>query len=283
MEPLDGVDAAAAPVDSGTAPVDNGGGQQPTGENPAWAELLGVLPSSLHPQVKPFLDKWDKGVSERFTKVQSEYEPYKPFVGRDPAEIQASLQLAQLIASDPRSFYDNMGQYYASEWGLNQDQGQGADDADDYSLDGLDEQDNGFDLENNPLIQQIKQQQDTIANFLANDLQQKQQAEEARAVEEAGTQIQSEVAGIATKYQMDKLPVEAERMILSLALQNNLTLEQAGDQVMPLFAQQGRTPLPRVIAPGGGVPSTNLDTAKLKPAETKSLVMRMLEEAQRNG
>lgn len=284
MEPLDGVDAAAAPVDSNAGAVDNGGGQQPTGENPAWAELLGVLPSSLHGQVKPFLEKWDRGVNDRFTKVQSEYEPYKNFVGTDPEQIQASLKLAELIATDPRSFYDNMTQYYADDWGLNQDQGQGADDADDYSLDGFeDEDDQGLDLESNPLIQQLKSQQDTIANFLAAELEQKRQAEEAKAVEEAGTQIQTEISGLAQKYQMESLPVEAERMILSLAMQNNLTLEQAGDQVLPLFKAQSRTPLPKVISPGGGVPSANLDTAKLSPADTRALVTRMLEEAARNG
>src|SRR6478609_6160995 len=106
------VNEGDAPVDS--APVDTATQQQPTGENPAWGELLGVLPSSLHQQVKPFLSKWDQGVQERLTKVQSQYDPYKDFVGTDPEQIRASMKLAELVASDPRGFYDNLGSYYAS-------------------------------------------------------------------------------------------------------------------------------------------------------------------------
>lgn len=286
MFPEDGVDGGAGLVSNDSVPQETapvGGQQAPTGENPAWGELLGVLPSSLHQTVKPYLEKWETGVNERFSKVQSQYDPYKPFLEVDPQQIDASLQLAQLIASDPRSFYDKMTAHYGSEWGLaGQGQQEQQNNADDYSLDGLDEE--GNDLSNNPLIQQIREQQDTIANFLAAQVQQQQEAAQAQAVEQAGQQIQTELANVAATYKVDTIPPQAEKMMISLALQNEgMTIEQAAAEVMPLFANQTQAPAARILTPGGGVPANNIDTAKLSPQDTRSMVMQMLAEANRNG
>lgn len=260
-------------VDSSATPVDN----TPTGNdgNPAWAELLGALPSSLHSQVKPYLEKWDKTAQDRITRVQSEYAPYKDFLGTPPDQIQASIQLAQMIATDPRGFYDRMGQYYGEEWGL----GQGledTDDADDYSLE--DEEDGpDLDLANNPLVQQLQEQQGIIANFLASQMQEQQQAAEAKAVAEAGNEIATEMGTIAQKYGFadGKLPVSHERMILSLAMQNEgMTLTQAAEEVFAVA--QPKTPMPKIIAPGGGVPAGGIDTRSMNSKDTKSLVATIL-------
>lgn len=280
MEP-DAIDGAVTDAAAGASDTGQTVEVQPAG-NPAWGELLGVLPSSLHSQVTPYLEKWDKGVQDRFTKVQSEYEPYKPFVGTDPEQIQASMALAKMIAEDPRSFYDRLGQMYGEQWGLNNGQGPVADDADDYSLDGFDDEDDdqGIDLESNPLIKQLQEQQGVIAQFLANELQQKQAAEEAKAVEEAGNQIQTELSSIAQKYGMESLDPKAERMLLSLALQNEgMTLEKAAEEVMPLFSQ--KRPSAVIVGPGGGLPANNIDTAKLDRKDTRAMVAQILAEANR--
>lgn len=266
-----------APVTQETTPV--GSEHAPTGENPAWGELLGVLPTEFHPQVKPFLDKWDKGVNERFSKVQSQYDPYKDIIGVDPQQIQASLQLAQMIATDPRSFYDRMTDHYGSEWGLAAGQGQQDDakNADDYSLDGLEV--DGQDLSKNPLYQQLKEQQDTIASFLASQVEREQQAQYQAEVAEASKQIDTEFAETAQKFGMEKIPDQATRMIISLCAANEgMTITQAAEEVMPLFTAQSK-PSPRIIAPGGGVPANNLDPAKLGPQDTRSLVATMLAQA----
>lgn len=267
-------DAAAdtGSVNQDTAPV--GSGTQNDG-NPAWNELLGVLPSSLHQTVRPYLEKWDRGVQDRFTQVQSQYAPFKEFQGVDPEQIRASMQLAQLIATDPRSFYDRMTNHYGQEWGL-ADQGQGADDADDYDFD--DEDDEGIDLENNPYIRQLQEQQDTIANFLASQVQREQAEAEARAVDEAGEQIQGEFAAVAQAHNLSELPVQAEKMIISLCMANEgLTIEQAAQEVMPLFAPKG--PGPRIVSPGGGVPANNLDPTKMDSRQTKDMVATILAQA----
>ena len=267
-----------APVTQDTTPV--GSEQAPTGENPAWAEVLGVLPDSLHSTVKPYLEKWDKGVNERFSKVQSQYDPYKDFLSVDPQQINASLQLAQLVATDPRAFYDRMTQHYGSEWGLAAGQGQqdASTNADDYSLDGL-EEDNGQDLSKNPLIQQLKEQQDTIASFLASQVEAQQQQQYQAEVEAASKQIDTEFTQVAGKFGFDAVPDQAAKMIISLCAANEgLTITQAAEEVMPLFAAQNK-PSPRILAPGGGVPANNLDPAKMGPTDTRAMVAQMLAQA----
>lgn len=277
-------DAAAGTSDTGQVAEaqTSGNATEPTGDNPAWAELLEVLPSSLHPLVKPRLSKWDQGVQNRLTEVQSKYKPYESLIGTDPEQITASMNLAKMIAENPRTFYDRLGQMYGEQWGLNDGQGQDADDADDYSLDDLDDGEDGpeIDLANNPLFKQVQEQQGVIAQFLAAQVQQEQQAAEAKAVEEAGNQIQTELGSIAQTYGVESIPPQAERMMLSLALQNEgMTLEAAAKEVMPLFSQ--KRPSAVIVGPGGGTPANNIDTAKMPRKDTKDLVARMLAEANR--
>ena len=244
--------------------------------NPAWGELLGALPSSLHSQVKPFLERWDKTAQDRITRVQSEYAPYKDFLATPPEQIQASLQLSQMIAQDPRAFYDRMAEYYGEEWGL----GQGHDDTDaaddDFDL-GEEEDDQGQpDIAQNPLIQQLQEQQGIIAQFLAAQLQQEQQAKEEAAVAAAGNEIATELGNIAQTYGFaEGLPQNIERMVLSLAMNNEgMTLTQAAEQVMALA--QPKQPMARIIAPGGGVPAGGIDTRNMNSKDTKSLVATIL-------
>ena len=281
----DVADAAAGvgePQVTDTANVTPDGGNE---GNPAWGELLGVVPSSLHPTIKPYLDKWDRTAQDRITRVQSEYAPYKDFLGTPPDQIQASLQLAQLIATDPRTFYDRMTEYYGEEWGLGQ--GLDTDDAgDDFDLGDEEEEGDGpLDLSNNPLLQQIQEQQNTIAQVLAMQLQERQANEEKAATQAATNDIMSEMGTIAETYGFadGKIPVDLERMILSVALQNEgTTLTEAAKQVMAVA--QPKTPMPRIVSPGGGVPAGGIDTRNMNSKDTKSLVATILaQQAQQNG
>ena len=260
------------PVTQDTAPV----GSNDTGGNPAWGEVLGALPSSLHNVVRPHLEKWDKGVQERFTQVQSQYAPYKDFVGIDPQQIQASLQLANLIATDPRAFYDRMTSHYGSEWGL-AGQGQGDDSADDYSLDDGDDELGQQDLANNPYLRKLEEQQNTMAAFLAAQVDKEQQAQYEAEVANQHKQIDQQFAAVAQANGMEELPPQAMKMIISLCTANEgVTIEQAAEEVMPLFTAAQKQPGPRIMSPGGGVPANNLDTAKMDSRQTKDLVASIL-------
>lgn len=276
---------AAAGVENPTQEVNpqSGGDNGTPGINPAWEELLGSMPTSLHSQIIPHLQKWDSGVEKRFATVQSQYEPYKALIEQqvDPGEAVAALRMAQMIAENPRDFYDRLGQHYGSEWGIGSGQGQAPNDADDYSLGDYEEEEGegeeGFDLSSNPLFKQLQEQQQTIAQFLAADLQRQQQAEEAKLNEEADREVATAITTITEKYGNGKpLNENFVKATLSMAVQNNQTIEEAAEVVAGLAGMNSRPAPPTIMSPSGGVPLTQVNPADLDSKATKNLVMEIL-------
>lgn len=80
------------------------------GGNPALAELYDILPKSLHGMVQPIVDKWQSGIDQQFERIA----PYRKFAdsGMDPALIEASLELASEISTNPRAVYDELATRY---------------------------------------------------------------------------------------------------------------------------------------------------------------------------
>lgn len=86
--------------------------------NPAWNAILEPLPQEFHKQIAPKLQEWD----DNFAKVQSEYAPYKPLLENKVGfeDIQKAFQLVDLLNSNPRAVYDQLG----TRFGFNSGQGQ---------------------------------------------------------------------------------------------------------------------------------------------------------------
>lgn len=78
--------------------------------NPAWDELYEVLPKSLHGMVQPVIEKWQSGVDSEFEKIA----PYRKFAdaGVNPQVIEASMELAKQVASNPKAVYDELAERY---------------------------------------------------------------------------------------------------------------------------------------------------------------------------
>ena len=78
--------------------------------NPAWDELYEVLTKSLHGMVKPVVEKWQSGVDSEFEKIA----PYRKFAeaGVNPQVIEASMELARQVASNPKAVYDELAERY---------------------------------------------------------------------------------------------------------------------------------------------------------------------------
>lgn len=246
-----------------------------TSINPAWNELLEVIPSSLHPLMTPHLQKWDKGVQDRFQQVQSQYAPYKSFIDdkADPQELEAARQIFRALNSNPREFYDRMTQHYAQEWGLNVGgQGQEQNAGDDYSLEGLE----GDDQEN-PLLKQLQEQQQMMVEFLNNDLKAREEAENQRIQEEADRQVESEIAEATAKY--GAISDERMRMVLSYAASTNTPLPESFDFVMGQFGAAQQKQMTPILTPGGGTPLTQANPADMDKKQTLGLVQQILANA----
>src|SRR5690349_15512817 len=78
--------------------------------NPAWNAVLEPLPQEFHKQVMPKLQEWD----DNFAKVQSDFAPYKPLLDNNVRfeDIQKAFSLVDLINSNPRAVWDQLGQRF---------------------------------------------------------------------------------------------------------------------------------------------------------------------------
>lgn len=246
-----------------------------SGDNPAWNDLLDVIPSEFHPMVKPTLEKWDSGVNKRFETVHSQYAPYKPFIEQQvtPDEINAAMQMMNLLATDPRKVYDKLGEFYGSEWGIGSGQGQpNTPDDDEFDLDGGQQQE--MDLANNPYIKQIEEQQNTIAKFLAAQVEREERAKIDAEIDEQFNKVQ-------TKY--GELSQEDVNIIVSIATTQDKTVEEAAEVLFGRLGQvQQQSPsagLPPIVPTGGGVPNAPINPAELSPKDTRALVENILRNA----
>ncbi len=264
-----------APDVSGTASSENAGTgpESGGGSNPAWQPFLDVLPTSLHETVKPVLQDWDKnyqGVQQKYSEVQSRFSPYADIVnGVDPEQLQSALQIAQMIESDPRAFYDNMGDYYKDEWG----QGQQGQDNLQQQGDEFNPDEQGYDVTQDPMFQEMYNNQQTMAEYLAGNIQQQQEAA-------ADAEVDTEWKAAQQKHgnALD------ENFVFSLALSNGMSIEQAADSYMQHVANVRQQPragenAPRVISPNGGIASTQVDPAKMDNKQTRNLVAQILAQA----
>lgn len=281
--------ADAASADGANANVDTSGqsfvpstgdssnATDSNGINPAWNDLLGALPDSLHSQVIPHLKSWDTGVQTKFQQVQSQYAPYKDIVGQvAPEDIQSALDVMRALNEDPQGFYSSMGEYYnltpaqqAQAQQANANSGQGQ--PDEYDLSDIEPDGSNFDLEKDPRFQQLSQQQQVIAEFLSS------QAEAAQAQKE-DAELETALTSLKEKHgEFD------EQYVLGLA-SNGVGLEDAVTRYVEMVNKIRSTPspganLPPVVTPGGGVPSTSVNPAELDKKGTQSLVMSILQNA----
>lgn len=260
------------------ATTNEGGTDESTsGGNPAWTELYGVLPDSLHTVVSPVLEKWEQGTQQKFQQYAEQvkqYEPYQGFVeqGVAPDQIEQALAMAQLIDSDPKGFMQQMQAFFGGDEQQQPNQQQGQQQSNDNFVGTFDEQ--PFDIENDPRFQQLKQNQDQIAAFLAQQV-------EAEQAQQADSYLDNELNSLSQKYgEFD------EEFVLGLAT-NGVPLEDAVQRYQSLVERVRTTPapdagLPNIMSPGGGLPSEQINPADMSDAQRKQYVMNVLAQASKS-
>lgn len=269
---------SAENADTGNeTPVENQGqGQDSTdsGGHPAWEEILSRegVPEPYKPLLRKTFQEWDEGVEHRLQTVQSQYEPYKPFLENeiDPNELERAYQVARMIEQNPQGFYQRMGEFYgynkaAEAPAQNSGQGQqGDDDYDEYDIsDGDDTPD--------PKFSQLEQQQEMLAQALVQMHQKEQNAQEDAELETELSRLRE------TKGEYD------EQFVLNVAANNGGNVEAAVDKYFELVAKvQGAprpgTNFPKVVSPSGGAPTTPVNPAELDRKGTKDYALQILQQ-----
>lgn len=239
----------------------SGSEQQGTdGGNPAWQEFLNVVPQELHSQVTPILQKWDQGVNDRFQKVHSEYDQWKPVIGSgvDPETTQFAINLLNSVNNNPEMVYNALKEYYKfgeTPQQNGQQSGQGQQEPN--AVDPYQEKYAALERQNEIIAQVLYQQQQT--------------AREAQA----DTQLDNELTSLKSKYGDYN-----ERYVLAM-MQNGMGAEDAVKGYFEWREQEvgKHVPKPLIMGGGGNMPGQNMDVKKLSNSGTKDLVVQMLKAA----
>lgn len=272
---FDGTTGAAADAAAGVG-METGTGQESQvgasdGTNPAWGSILEKLPTSLHSQITPELQKWDQGVQNRFQDLQSKYDPYKSLVEEqvDPAFVQQALALANAFNQNPRGLYDQIVGVFGEEWGLNGQptEDQGIPEDVDSSITDINKL-----LESNPQLKELADNQVVLAQYLMEQEQEKQ----SRIVE---SNLDNAIASLTEKYGDTWDP----DYVFTVASQDpNVETDYAGAIERAIVKFQGlvgnapRKTGPSVVAPSSSVPSDRVDIAGLSSKDARSLVAHLL-------
>lgn len=250
-------DGAAQDFNSGSG---NDGQGDNSGINPAWNDVLEVVPKELHSQITPHLRNWDNGVQNRFQQVQSEFAPFREFkeAGVDPAALRMGLQLMSAIEENPKQVYDLLAQ----QIGANNDQGDAEPENDPYA-----------DLppqiqEQLKLIPQLQQQLETVVGWAANQQTNNNAAQEDAALESLMTNLKQQHGNFNEQFVLSRM----------LAGDSPEDAVNSWKSVVEEITTEARKPqAPKILGSGGVIPGENgIDPKKLDPKDTKNLVVQML-------
>jgi hypothetical protein len=236
--------------------------QEGTGLNPAWNDLMQVVPSQLHSLVTPHLQKWDQNYQEGIGKVHSEYESWKPFkeAGIAPEQVTYGLQLLDAIEQRPQEIFDALKNYLqiddnqeVNDQTLEDEQGQ---------------ESTPIDLASIPEFQQMAEMVKAMAELTV-------QQNSAQAESQADTELEQEFE--SAKQQFGEFD---EKWVITQMLANDgLTLEQAVQSYQEFVKEiltNANRPGPRVLSAGGGNPSLNANPSQLDDKGRRNMVAEML-------
>ena len=240
--------------------------------NPAWSELLEVVPSMLHSQVTPHLKKWDQNYQTGISKVHSQYEPYKQFVENkvDPGQLDYGYQLVQALENKPAEVIDALITFARdNDIQLTSLQQQQLENAAQNAEQGLDEND----ISANPQVQQLMQQ----VEMLKQQVEQSSQEKEIAAAEK---QLDADLAALRERYgEFD------EDWVFTKCLNDPKADLEAAVKAYKDFensvAERVKTAAPgapQVLGSGGGNPTAGLEPPKTE-ADRKSRIKSILEGA----
>lgn len=243
--------------------------------NPAWQEMMGAVPESLHPLITPHLKKWD----DNFSQVQSRYAPYKPLLEKNiPYEnIDRALQLAQIMNSQPELVYQELHNRY----GQQSEQGQQENENEEFE-DGEEENEpRQYDLESDPRWIAQQQQLQGMQQFLQEQYQKEQDTILEQEINQEWNQLETSAG---TKFDDDTRTEIINRAIAIADREGpNAVPDLAkGFQSYQAFVSKVRNEranntAPDVMGGSGGLPVQKVNYGQMSSNERQNKIAAMVQ------
>lgn len=261
--------------DSAVAETEVSGSNEESQEvklNPAWNELLEVVPSQLHSQVLPHLKNWDRNYQQGIDKVHSQYEPYKNYLENkvSPEQIDYAMNVVRAVEERPEEMVKALQAYM----GISKSEAEEVVAA----SEGTGEVDTEIpeELFTHPKFQQMEQTLQSVAQYLV-------QQQQTLANEQEDQKLTKELADLKTAHgEFD------EEYVLTKALADpNKPLEthvkEYQSRISEALAAKQRTPGPKVLGNGGSAPDNQITKESLNdPKVRKSMIAQMLSQTQQS-
>lgn len=272
MEPEENTGQDTGQGTEGTPVAQPDASQQGGGSNlnPAWNDLLGIVPEMLHSQVTPHLEKWDKNYQEGINKVHSQYEPYKPYLDNNipPEQINYALQLVNAIDQNPADVIAALQEYAGIEAQQQQEgepgqQGQVGDSEVPEWL-------------NHPEFKGMKQMVETMAQLMVQQNYSQQEAAEDQALNEELDSLHEQYGDYDEEWVLTRAANNP-----AVPLEDHVKAYQ--EFVSQIRTESRRPPGPKVMGAGGLAPDNQVDMKSLDDKGRRAMVAQILAGAAQNN
>lgn len=251
-------------------------GQEGTGINPAWDDVMKYIPEENYNDVRPVLEQWDNN----FAKVQSsanKYKDYEQFLeaGIEPDEIDTALGVLSAINTQPQEVLEALQNWVNQEQGREegmsgpQGQGQGTYNEGDQGQG----QGNSFDLTQNPEFQRLDEGFQTVAQILQEQREREEEQQNDAAIDQEFADAKQRLGEFDENYVIGMM-IQDEDLSVDDAVKAYQEFENR-------IRSENRRPSPRVLGSSGQIPSNDIDPRKLDRKGTRDYVADILREQQR--
>lgn len=250
--------------------------QEPQDEvnpNPAWNDVLNFIPEDERPKVLPKLKEWD----DNFAKVQSEFAPYKPLVEHKIPfeEVQRAFAFANLVNTNPRALYDELGQRFGFGQGQQQVEQQEDNEEEDNS------QNPQFDLTKHP---DFIRMQETVNQFQLAAQQEAERQEQLRWQQETEYQFSALENELKTKLSPTARAEILNRTVMIGDQTGNYDIREGYKNYASFVSQirnsRANNTAPRVFSGNGGLPSQGKSLRDINDDDERAArIVAMLEAA----
>lgn len=250
-----------------------------TGENPAWAEFMALVPEDKAQSAQEVLKKWDSGVNERFTARAKEIEPYKPILDKKvpPQTIEQGLQLVEALQSRPDEYFKSLAQALGDDTvrqllGLETPTDTGTEkDPEEEKLRAL--------IDTHPALKQLKEQLDSVATVVVGD---REKSDIAAQQEALANEIGNAEDAYEKQYGRKFDDVETEYVIMYLLNNENAKVSDAVNNMVEYQKRMGviqsKPPAPTVLGGQGGNPNAPFDPSKLTDDQRPQAAVDLLRQ-----